>query len=534
MTKLKTFAFLLLAGFFYTLGFPNIFKIYIPIMPIVGTAMLVYFLFKAKSTKQRLIYYFVYNTAINLLSCYWITKTLQDFGNLPFIVAAFLNACFAFILNPHYLILIFTLSILSRESLQFITKHFFKTGLFSVIASIFLTTLEYFTPQQFPLMLGQPWIVFSEYLGAAQYLGLPIFSFFSYLLSFEAVRFIQIRKVSRINLISLLLFILINPLLVKKDTKAPKLNFNIRLVQANISNFLKVESESGEHGSVNEVINRYSSLSKKAFKQGEKLDLIIWPETAYPYPIRTNKLDLTSTELPTVLTNIVAETKSELLIGGYDHYKDNPDGSYFKTEFNSALFIDSQGQLQEVYHKHILIPFGETLPLGPLKKWASTKVPQMAFFEEGVSFPLFKSRGGISFISSICYEILRPELIRDYLNSISEPPHLMINLTNDSWYGDTVEPEQHLFVSKWRAIEFNIPILRATNTGISAYIDQYGREQVRLAYGKTGNLDISLKLPLDILKKAPTVFQTYGFLSILPIWLLYLVFHIILIRLRNV
>ncbi len=530
MEKYKPYAFLFLAGFLYTLGFPNLLGIYLPFTPIIATAILIFHLFKASSTKKRIIYYLFYNSVINGLSFYWVTATLQEFGNLPFIVAALMNVLFALIFNPQYFALIFILHFASKH--ERLTAYFFKWGIFNVGLAALMTAMEYYIPQQFPVMLGQPWIILSEYLGAARFLGLPVFSFMSYLLAMEIIRGYSHKKLSNINLFSILFFIVINPFLVNWENSKDTIDYNVRLVQANISNFLKVDSEEGGYASVAQVLNRYKSLSNEAYTVGKRPDLIVWPETAYPYPIKTNKDNLMATVLPQLFIDVVDKTNSPILFGGYDHYRDSPDSTFYQTEYNSALYINELGHLDEVYHKHVLIPFGETLPLGPLTKWSSKLVPEMAFFAIGSKFPVFETDKGVNFISSICYEILRPEFVRDYLNSATSRPHLMINLTNDSWYGNTVEPEQHLFLTRWRAIEFNLPILRSTNTGISTFIDRLGREVKRLEYGKTGNLDLTLKLPAKAESLTPTLFQEWGFWGIIPLWLLYFIFHTILIKLK--
>lgn len=536
----KTYALLTLAGIFYTLGFPNIFNIYIPFLPLLATAILVHLIFNAKNTKIRLFYYFYYNAIITITSFYWITKTLQEFGNIPFFLAVLMNGAFCFIFNPQFILLILGLKIIKLYAPN-LSKTYFIARPFSFILAMFFTIMEYFIPQQFPVMLGQPWIVLSEFLGTAAYFGIPIFSFMSYLLAFEIICFYRSKHFSFFNLASILIFISINPLLINHKNLNETQNFNVRLVQANISNFLKVDSESGQYASTQQVLSRYDQLSVRKFSNQfvnlnnneNKIDLIVWPETAYPYPIYTDKTDLTQTIIPPLFSHIVNTTKSSLFFGGYDHFRSNDNGSHFKTEYNAGFFINSQAQLKNVYHKHILIPFGETLPLGPFNEWASNLLSEMAFFAEGNSFPVFKTEKNIKFISSICYEILRPEFIRSYLNSTTERPHFMINLTNDSWYGDTVEPEQHLFLAKWRAIEFNLPILRSTNTGISTFIKANGQEHSRLRYGHTDNLDLSLKLPKLTDSSDQTFYQRFGFISILPIWLLYFIFHIILIRLKN-
>jgi len=201
----------------------------------------------------------------------------------------------------------------------------------------------------------------------------------------------------------------------------------------------------------------------------------------------------------------------------------------FKSEYNSAFHINNEGILEKTYHKHILIPFGETLPFGPLNKFLSQYIQNISFFSEGIKYPLFNLGSDHTFITTICYELLKPEFIRSYLNSIKRRPGAIINLTNDSWYGDTMEPEQHLFLAKWRALEFNLPIIRATNTGISSIILPNGQEPKRLGILKTGNLDFSLQL----YKTAPTPFQIFGFATILPLWIIGLIIHFLLLKLKN-
>lgn len=532
MNRYISYAFVCFGALIYTLGHPNVIGILLPFMPIIGTSILIHYVFKAQTTKQAILHFLAFNLIITVFSFYWITDTLREFGGLPWVLAAIMNLGYLFIFSPQYWVLIFTIWLIKKykSTLQF---SFFKTGMFSFILAAFLTTVEYFIPQQFAVMLGQPWIVLTEYIGFAHLAGIPIYSFFSYLLSIEIIRLIKLKKFSYLNLISIVVFIGLNPFMTqfKPSHNSKKLrDINVRLVQANISNFLKVAAEGGGYASVAQVLDTYRKLSLEPFFNKQRIDLIVWPETAYPYPINTAKEDLAQTVLPNIFGEIIQEQMSELLIGGYDHYKNNPEGGHFKTEYNTAFFIDSMGKLKDTFHKHILIPFGETLPLGPLNKTISKYVPEMAFFAEGKKYPLFKLESGVSFYANICYELITPEFNRDYLNSLSEMPQLMINLTNDSWYGDTVEPEQHLFLARWRSLEFDLPMLRSTNTGISTFIDKNGAEVRRLAYNKTGNLD--LQIPIEP-PHGPTMYQQFGFLTILPLWLVYFIFHLLLLKLRH-
>ena len=407
----------------------------------------------------------------------------------------------------------------------FINSSFSKAAGTLLFASL-LTLVEHYTPAQFPTHIGSPWVAIGKWLGYASVGGLPIYSFFSYLVVFEVVGFATTRRLSKLNIISVLLFIITNPFLNHKYQPNGK-ELNIRVVQANISNFLKLDSESGSYPSVKAVIERYKNLSMQSYPSGEKPDLIIWPETAYPYSIYTDKNDLSNTLLPGVFQEIISYWHTEMFIGGYDNLKRDKVGDYYQTEYNAAFLFSAYKQVKDVYHKQILIPFGETLPLGPLTPYVAKYIRNIAFFSVGEKFTLFKLSTGHQVIAAICYEVLKADYIREYLNQLPERPHALINITNDSWYGDTAEPEQHLFLTKWRALENQLPIIRSTNTGITSVIFPDGSESARLPVGYTGNLDLSLKLAPTL----PTVYQRFGFLTLLPLWLLYFIFHQVLLKL---
>jgi apolipoprotein N-acyltransferase len=96
--------------------------------------------------------------------------------------------------------------------------------------------------------------------------------------------------------------------------------------------------------------------------------------------------------------------------------------------------------------------------------------------------------------------------------------HLIVNHTNDSWYGDTAEPHQHLFLSKWRALEFRLPIVRSTNTGISSVIYPDGSESRRLGVGEKGSLDVAV--PLGSGEATP--YQRFGIYPLVALFVLLL------------
>lgn len=290
---------------------------------------------------------------------------------------------------------------------------------------------------------------------------------------------------------------------LKEFPKQAEENLKIRIVQANIGNFLKLSSEKGF--SLFEIYSRYRDLSLRSSvsKSAQAVDLIIWPETAFPKLLSSGLMKISDSAIPPLFKEIISDTKAHMLIGGYDMAPS--DSVSFESEFNSAFFFNSDSNFVDAYHKRILIPFGEHLPFGPLNPWLSTIIKNVAFFAEGTTYPLFETKNGAKFINAICYEILFSSFVRGYLNEKPEAQFL-VNLTNDSWYGDTAEPHQHQFLTHWRAVEFNLPIVRSTNTGISSILFPDGSESKRLQMFSAESDDFELQ----IINREQTVYEKWG------------------------
>jgi len=276
--------------------------------------------------------------------------------------------------------------------------------------------------------------------------------------------------------------------------------FKIKAVQPNIRNDLKLSAEGGAQLSLGEVFLHLKQTSLK----GEKADVIIWPETAYPLMLEKKELEISYLNIPTTIREVITLSGTPIVFGGYDKAADFSD-DYFETEYNSVFHISKNLVLKNVYHKMKLIPFGESLPFGPLNRLFSHLIKNISFFAKGSSYTLF-GEGKAKFTTAICYEILFSSFIRNYLNNVDSIPNFIINLTNDSWYGDTSEPHQHLFLSHWRALEFGLPIVRVTNTGISSVLFPDGSESERIKIFKQGSKIFKVSLE----KREKTLFQKFG------------------------
>lgn len=143
---------------------------------------------------------------------------------------------------------------------------------------------------------------------------------------------------------------------------------------------------------------------------------------------------------------------------------------------NSALVLKPDGRLAGRYDKHLLFPVGESLPLFDRFPGLYRGVPNALNFAAGQSFePLLLA--GHRVAAFICYEDLFPGFVNDDVSATQ--PEMLVNLTNDAWFGDTAEPWIHFALAKFRAVEHRRYLVRATNSGVSAIIDPVGRTVVR-------------------------------------------------------
>jgi apolipoprotein N-acyltransferase len=495
-----------IGGFLYAAGFPMTFAPNFFLFPIIGITLLLFSLgFVHENAERSLLKQCLSLLAFSISYCwlgyYWIPYTLTEFGEVPFPFNYTLGLLFSLIIVPQFWVFVIGHKLFKKfnfKSSYFVSSTSRRNMLFALI----LTLVEYFTPQQFPAHLGHPWLQLSPYLGLAPIFGAPVFSFISYWMAFAIIGFIRKRAVDKWLIGSLAIFLILNPLLKLKPIEKPDSSNRIRLVQGNIGNYIKVNSEKGKLFAVNQVVETFKNLSLVESEQ--QVDLIVWPETAYPRLLSTDAMKINPHIVPKIIKDTIIESGAELFVGGYD--KNKYDEYFFESEYNTAFHFNSSAEIKNAYHKMQLIPFGESLPFGPFNRFFAKYLQNISFFAKGKNYTLFTTINGTPFTSAICYEILFSSFIRGYLNGVATQPEFLLNITNDSWYGDTAEPYQHLFLAHWRALEFNLPIVRMTNTGITSILFPDGFESKRLGIGQEAILDYQL----DTVKRVPTLFQIWG------------------------
>jgi apolipoprotein N-acyltransferase len=236
----------------------------------------------------------------------------------------------------------------------------------------------------------------------------------------------------------------------------------VGVVQASIPQDQKWES-----ALLQSNIDRHLALSAEAVRRDARL--IVWPESAIGY-----ELDLYP-EVRKQISDFVSREGVFLLTGNDDRERDA--AGIFRS-YVGAKLVSPAGDIALRYHKMRLVPFGEYLPL-PSSLVSALSIGRLV---EGVSdFRAGTTAAtgrvlGVSIGAFICYEAIFPSLVRRFALAGAE---VLVNVTNDGWYGTSAAPYQHYAMARFRAVENRRFLVRAANTGISAIIDPLGREVAR-------------------------------------------------------
>jgi len=269
------------------------------------------------------------------------------------------------------------------------------------------------------------------------------------------VRFAGMQRALCVS-VMVLLFVAIQALPVVEWTQPAGRALQVSLVQGNVSQHDKWKKEFRQP-----TLELYSSLSRRHWHS----DVIVWPETAVPallHDVKNGYISKLAQE---------ARQHGSLIIAGIP-VKDEATRRYYNSVIAFGNLSQSTSGELAYYHKSHLVPFGEYMPFTELLRGlvAFFNLP-MSNFSAGESrqAPFDTAAGKIA--ASVCYEIaFGEEMIRR-----TPAADLLVNVSNDAWFGRSVAPYQHLQIARIRAVETGRPILRATNTGITAIIDHLGR-----------------------------------------------------------
>jgi apolipoprotein N-acyltransferase len=238
------------------------------------------------------------------------------------------------------------------------------------------------------------------------------------------------------------------------------------VVQGNIPQLQKWDPSFREH-----IKRRYRDLTLQAVQ--EESDIIIWPETSVPGYINRDR------RLSTYVRDIARDVGRPLLVGGpLIATTGSGDDPCLRGEqdYNCALLFSGTGRLLAQYNKLHLVAFGEFVPFEKYLPFLRNHLPLTGEFIPGDDFTLFdipddSSRTTARLGALICFEDIFPDLVRGFVRKGAD---VMVNMTNDAWFGRSAAAYQHAANSVFRAVENRRPFIRSANTGLSCFIARTG------------------------------------------------------------
>jgi len=241
------------------------------------------------------------------------------------------------------------------------------------------------------------------------------------------------------------------------------------------------------------IFDQFRRLSEIALRSNPPPDLLVWPESSMPGPV------LADEESHKFVTDLAASSETDLLLGTIDVDK--------RDVYNAALLISDGGERVQIYRKLHLVPFGEyvpgrhTVPL--LAQIVGDQVP--GDFKEGKEHTVFTlTNSDVHVAPLICFEDTIGELTRQFVlpSETSPGANLLVDMTNDGWFQRSAGSHQHLANAIFRCVETRRPMIRAANTGVTCFINQFGRitQMLRDDTGSTfteGVLAGEIKVPTE-------------------------------------
>lgn len=417
---------------------------------------------QVQQTNKRLFSVsFSFNLAMFLATIHWVYVSMDLFGGMPAIVSMLL-----IVLLCAYLAIFPTVAVWASLRLRFLSN----TQRYLLVLPVFWLLMDWFRGW---FLTGFPWAylgyshIETPLIGFAPVLGVQGVTLAILLICGALVLIIQSQN--RI-LNSLLICTLIVSGYFLQQQRYTELQpaIKVALVQGNID-----QNEKWEKDQLYPSLFKYLDLSEAGDNSDRENELIIWPESA----IAALEIDMQRFLQP--LSNELA-MKGKTLMTGIIEYDLNND-EYRNTIIMLGKLPVGSGYSQTSpnrYQKHQLLPIGEFVPFEDLLRPIAPyfNLP-MSSFQRGDEIQENLQSGLTTFAPALCYEVAFPELLR---KNVLNDTGMLLTLSNDAWFGNSIGPDQHLEIARMRAIEFARPILRSTNNGITAIYDDQGNELGRL------------------------------------------------------
>ena len=382
----------------------------------------------------------------------WLTQTIKKFGGFGIVPTLLIFSLFVGVSALQFFAFGFLVKILDKD----LKKYCLTTP-------ILWAVLEFLVFRLFPWGYGHTQLGFLPIVQIADIGGVLAVSFLVFWVAEACIRFFILRERSLafwFPIVFLLFSFSYGKYQIAHFSEPEGDIQKIAVVQANVS----IDDKHAQAMIVANV-ERYKDLSVKV--PGPDT-LLIWPESVITEFIPDNVGSVgNDPRIPFFPSN------NPLLIGALTYNQD-------REIFNAALGILNSGTILDPYHKQILMPFGEFMPMSSTFPWLASLNPGIANFTPGTSEKVFEYpmiRNDDSFYTArvsplICYEDVVSGPSR---RSVEQGAELLVNITNDGWFGDTVAPYQHNLIASFRAIENRRFLVRSTNTGFTTIIAPTGK-----------------------------------------------------------
>jgi len=430
----------------------------------------------------------IFGTLLNYFGQYWLVGTLYRFGGFPMPVGILFILIYCMFLGIQYGIFTYVVT-----KFKLLTKITLQNLLF--IAAIWVA-LEYFYPQLFPYSIGNTQGLNINVIQVVDLFGVNFLSFIIVFINLAVYAVLKsflsgYKKPYSVAVfgVFLLFFIFLYGnyrIHAEQENILKAEKIDVGVVQANFDFLEKIENNSDI------IIQAHKRMSLEI----EDVDLIIWPESAVLefLPPDSEYLEIEGRIAVPDIKN------TYFLTGGLSFELDRNSATereYDILQFNSAFLTNGRGKILGKYNKIKLLLFGEYLPFSDILPSIKELSPASGDFTPGFELNILNIyERGIRIGPLICYEDIIPGFSRELAK---KGANILINLTNDAWFGKSFAPYQHLLVAIPRAVETRRYLIRSTNTGVSVVIDSIGniksrtgvfteeimKNEVALLYGET-------------------------------------------------
>jgi apolipoprotein N-acyltransferase len=441
-------AVLLALPYLFPLLFPLAWVAFVPLFWVIE---------RAETLRHAAFYGWLMGLLAHLIGFYWLVFTISVFGGFAYPISAVVFFIYG------------SLQGLQLALLALLVKRF-GFGPFQLFPALFWVAVEFWFPMLFPWYLANSQSFFTSFIQTADLVGpygASLLLMWFNTTAYNATLANQAQPMRREVMAIVISLVVVSVIygVVRRDAVAEKMaaasKLSVVAVQGNIDIDLKWNP-----ARVKSNMEAYRNLTRP----NDGARLVIWPESAIEVWLPENLQELPRELMPALGPGV------DYFIFGARSFRGTPGAADFRA-FNTAYLTDATGGVRGRYHKQVLLAFGEYLPFSRIL----SKLPAIPFadgFTPGDGPHTFDLSGGVRIAPLICYEDLMPPLSRAFVKDTRA--NVLVNLTNDAWYGRTVAPWQHTRLAQWRAIETRRSLLRVTNTGITTLINAKGEIQESL------------------------------------------------------